>query len=61
MTEPQQANWENLIKSHGTGVFTRQEAQRIVPEEELDRLIDLGVILELGSYLEMREGIKKAS
>ena len=61
MTTLQRTNWENLTKSHGTGSFTRVEAKKILPEEELNRLIELGLILEIGSYLEMRDGDKIAS
>lgn len=62
MTEPEQKNWKNLIRTHGgQGFFPRQEAERIVPREELNHLIHLGLVLELGSCIEIPESVKQAS
>lgn len=61
MTRVQRTNWDRLMQKFASGWFTRKQAREIIPEEEVNRLIDLGVILELGDHLQWRDGASLAS
>lgn len=52
--DPAKTNWQTLVETHGgRGFFPRKDAAEIVSEEELQHLIHLGLVLEIGSCLEV--------
>ncbi len=60
MTEIKQNNWQTLFEKYGWGMpFTRAEAEGTVSTEELNRLIEIGMVLEFGSFLEIRYGVTR--